>query len=384
MTPPSLRILHVLEPGIGGVPAWVSAVAAAQARRGHRVTAMVPADLGHRYRAAFVGCRLVEWRPTRRSMPALARAVRRVANVVATEHVDVAHLHSSVAGMLVRPWWRARPDTALVYQPHGLPFTMVGPLAPALRGTERLLARRTDMLLAVSEREARALRDAGVRSPVWTTSVPVDLERFRPATATERRAARDRLGLAASVRVVVSIGRITRAKGQDLLVEQWRRHHGRVARTGAQLFLVGGGAREEVAAWAGSALGRSVHHVGDVEDVWPWLAVADVAVQASRWEGMSLGVAESLACALPVVATDVSGMQEMIGGGIDAAGEVVPRDRPDALLPAVLRRLQGGELVDRERRTARRRALELFDVEHVTDRVLAAYGSATGRSAGSD
>ena len=61
--------------------------------------------------------------------------------------------------------------------------------------------------------------------------------------------------------------------------------------------------------------GKGVHVVGETSDVQHWYDAADVAVQPSRWEGMSYATIEAMASGLPVVAFDVGGMRQALGVG---------------------------------------------------------------------
>lgn len=368
-------VLHVFEPAEArGVPAYVSAVAAEQARRGQRVSVLAPAALAERHRRRLDACDVWTWEPTRRPGRAAIAAVARARRVLHERAPRVVHLHSSYAGWVVRGAWRPPAGVGVVYQPHAWAFGLLGRGAPVGRAVERRLARRTNVLVAVSRAEADEGRAAGIDLPTVVSSVPVDLQRFAPVDDQQRTEARRRLGLDPAHRVVLSIGWVNRQKGQDRLIADWRRHLPALRSAHAHLYLLGPGDGAEIAAWAGDELDRSVHHVGEVADVRSWLAAADVTAQASRWEGMSIAVAESLASGVPAVVTDVAGMAEMIGHEPPTAGALVDgRAEPPAIVAEVLRRLHSDTLLADEGKRARDRAEELFDVRHVVDRLERAY-----------
>ncbi len=131
-----------------------------------------------------------------------------------------------------------------------------------------------------------------------------------------------------------SVGRLVSAKGFDLLVEA-------VALAdlgpGWELIIVGDGPRRDSL----EALVRR-HHLQDhvqftgwVENPWPIMASADVAVAASRWEGFGMAVAEALALGRPHIACDCpGGLGEMLGHG--EYGVVVPPDDPLRLADALV------------------------------------------------
>jgi glycosyltransferase involved in cell wall biosynthesis len=205
-----------------------------------------------------------------------------------------------------------------VFQPHAWSFAAVtGPVATASLAWERLAARWADAVVCVSAGERGAGEAAGVRARRWAViENGVDLDRFRPA---DRAAARARLGLPAGP-LVVCVGRLSRQKGQDVLLRAWP------PVSGATLALVGDGpdrAALEAAAPPG------VLFAGRRDDVADWYAAADVVAVPSRWEGMALAALEALACGRQVVGSDVAGMREL--GPVD----VVPPDDAEALAAAL-------------------------------------------------
>ena len=180
----------------------------------------------------------------------------------------------------------------------------------------------------------------------------VDRARFRPADDTTRRAARLELGLDPVAPLVVCVGRVTRQKGQDVLLAAWPDVRRRCP--GAQLRLVGDvqfGAevltRELVpgACWSPAVL-----------DVRPWLVAADVVAVPSRWEGLALIVMEALASGRSVVATDVPGIRELV---TPQCGVLVPVEDATALAEAIAHRLRHPALIAEEGAEAARAALDV-------------------------
>jgi glycosyltransferase involved in cell wall biosynthesis len=110
---------------------------------------------------------------------------------------------------------------------------------------------------------------------------------------------------------------------------------------------------------------EGVSFAGQVADVREWYAAADVVVQPSRWEGMSLAVLEALATGRSVVATKVAGMEEILD--VDA---LVPTDDVSALVAAITARLRSPELARTEGREGRRRVETHHDIREHMRRVL--------------
>jgi glycosyltransferase involved in cell wall biosynthesis len=128
------------------------------------------------------------------------------------------------------------------------------------------------------------------------------------------------------------------------------------------LAFVGGGrdqpqVEEELRA---QGLGDRVALLGDRHDVPALLAGADVFVLASRSEGAPLSILEAMAAGLPVVASDVGGVAELVADG--ATGLLVPAGEPAALARALARLLDDRALRERMGAAGRARARDRFDL----------------------
>ena len=170
--------------------------------------------------------------------------------------------------------------------------------------------------------------------------------------------------------LVVCVGRLSRQKGQDVLLKAWRRTSPLVPE--ARLVLVGGGPEEAVLRASAS---KGVVFAGMSTKVPLWLTAADVIALPSRWEGMSLTMLEGMAAGRSIIISDVPGAREAVREG---AGAVVPVEDHVALSEALIKRLTEPGLAEAEGREARRLAEELFGLERSLEATLEAYNSALG------
>lgn len=365
-----MRVLHVAEPTTGGVMELVSRLIQEQRRRDHDVHLLVPSSF-----PPAIGTSRHNWTVDRRRPWSVPSALRELHDLVLQVRPDVVHLHSFVAGVLGRlPLVVDLRAVPVVYQPHAWPFDLFSNplLAGIVRGWERVASSRTSVLAVNCRDELLQGRRAGVHTRGFPLSVIVDLMHFVVPTNAERAASRAALGMR-DRRVVVVVGRLGRQKGQDLLVSAWEDQ----PLEDTDLFLVGPGDTTSLAGLAPTQWGESIHSIGEVEDVRPWLWAADVLALPSRYEGESLAVAEALACGLPVVATAVNGAFEAVSDGpVPRGGAVVPLGDMEELLKQVRRRLDDIVLRHRESRQARQRAVAMFDARAFVDRLDAAYDAA--------
>jgi glycosyltransferase involved in cell wall biosynthesis len=370
----SIRVLHVSQPGDGGAARVVADLARDQLERGFSVVVAASPDEELADEVEAMGARVAAWRASRQPTPSTFGETRSLGRIVTAERPDLVHLHSSKAGLAGRLALRGRVPT--LFQPHSWSFEPLhGPLRRLAIFWERRAASWTDALICVSDGERQRGEDAGIRARYRVIPNGVDLEAFAEAGPSERKAARERLGLADGP-LAVCIARLCRQKGQDVLVEAWPAVRARVPE--ARLVLAGGGPSEpELRA----AAGAGVEFAGPRDDVTDWLAAADVVVAPSRWEGMSLAVLEAMARGRSIVATDVPGAREALA---DEAGAVVAPEASAELADAVAARLLEPELAAAEGAAGRERVKRLHDLRTTRDRIAMLYADVVGSPALAD
>jgi glycosyltransferase involved in cell wall biosynthesis len=198
--------------------------------------------------------------------------------------------------------------------------------------------RRMDAHLAVAEAQRRYLVDVE-RLPAERVHLVyngVDAEQYHPATPDERAAARSLLGISDAQLVIMAVGSLKPLKGFDVLI--------RAAapllktRAGARLVFVGDGVNREMLHTLAKELGVADQVViaGLRDDVDVLLRAADVLALSSRTEALPTVILEAMATGLPVVATRVGGVPELVEP--DRSATLVPPN-DEAALRAALERL---------------------------------------------
>lgn len=347
----------------------------AQAGSGLRPVVACPPGSPLSLGAAAAGAEVHGWSVTRAPGPRLAREVAAARGIVRASRPHVVHAHSAKAGLAGRIAVRGRVPT--VFQPHAWSFEAVGGRTAVLAlGWERFGARWADHILCVSESERRTGQEAGIAARWSVIHNGIDLDRFRPGGSRDRAGARASLplleNLGRDAPLVVCVGRLTRQKGQDVLLRAWRR----VPHAGARLVLVGDGPDR---AGLEASAPPGVLFTGACEDVLPWIHAADVLVLPSRWEGMALAPLEAMACGRPVVMTDVNGARESLPPGHEDHCLVPPED-PEALAAALTALLIDPELREALSRRAMRHTRASFDVRRTAGAVASLYQELVGLS----
>lgn len=365
---PRLSVLHVAQPVDGGVARVVTDLVKSQLSAGMRVDVACPDGGCLPDAVRGLGSGVHEWAATRSPGAGLPEEVRRLARLVDRLRPDVVHAHSAKAGLAARLALRGKVPT--VFQPHAWSFEAVGGVTARLaRRWECFGARWATHVVCVSEAERLTGQRCGIDARWSVIPNGVDVERFRPVAV---RAARTALGLAQQEPLVVCVGRLCRQKGQDVLLRAWTAVAERMPL--ARLVLVGGGPDEEGLREQAPA---SVRFAGGVQDATPWYQAADLVVLPSRWEGMALVPLEAMACARPVVVTDVDGARESLPPGLAPHGLVPPED-PEALARALITLLGDPPLREALGRAAHRHVSNTHDVRHTADAVAAVYRELLG------
>lgn len=173
-----------------------------------------------------------------------------------------------------------------------------------------ILTKKGDRFVAVSTEMAQALRQIGI-PPQQITMIPNGIKLMRANSVPNRTALKiDILG-DAEVQVVLYVGRLIEEKGLDRLLEVWASIP---LRQGAVLLIVGDGSlREDLEAMAAALqISSSVRFLGYHPDVSKFYAIADLFVLPSKTEGLSNSLLEAMAAAVPVVASNVGGNNDVI------------------------------------------------------------------------
>jgi len=223
--------------------------------------------------------------------------------------------------------------------------------------------------------QSRWIREDAARAP-WLGRIPhflipngYDLDRYAPRPEAGR-AFRERYGIAADARVVLTSAKLTRNKGHEVAIAALARLHASVP---SLVYLVcGDGAREaELRAQARSTRLPAVFTgLLEADELIAALAAADVVVHPSLNEIFPNAVGEAMACGRPVIAADAGGTAELVGG--DGAGVLVPPGDPDALAAAVRDLLEDPERRCRLGEAARQRIAAEFPLARMIDRYEAA------------
>lgn len=377
-----LAIVHLIARlNVGGAALHVLQLAAEQRRRGHDVLVvagtLATGEESMEYLATELGVtvRILPQLQRELALRADAAAVAGMRRLLRERRPDVLHTHTAKAGaagriaaLLAGP---ARPR-AVVHTFHG--HVLSGYFGRrrerAFRLLERLLARRTGALVAVSAEVRDDLASFGVAPANRIEVVPYgfDLPAWSAADDKARRELRAELGAGEETFLVGWAGRLTAIKRPVDLVRTLRDL--RDAEVDAQLVLVGDGElRAETEACAEElGVAAQTRLVGFQKDIRRWYAAFDATLLTSANEGTPVVAIESLAAERPVVATRAGGTATVVRDGetgfladvgdIAGLGSALARLARDPQLRATLGRAGAADVRSRFARERMADALE--------------------------
>jgi L-malate glycosyltransferase len=332
-------------------------------------------QIGEELRAAGVPVVCLNRRPGRDYGVAwrLAREARRRRVQIVHAHQYTPFFYAALARALSVNGFR------LILTEHGRHYPDV--VAPVRRGLNRLvLSQFADAINACCDFSARALSriDGFPGHRIEVIENGIDPEPY--AASRSRPEVRERLGLAADRRYVVTIARFHPVKDHPTLLKAFA--EAARARPDVDLLLAGDGPTrpdlERLAADLGIA--DRVRFLGIRRDVPDLLLAADVFALTSVSEAASLTLMEAMAAGRPVVITNVGGNPELVRDGTD--GYLFPRGDHVAGARALLRMLDDPAFAAACGQSARDRALERFSLTRTVDRYHALYRRLTGRGGG--
>jgi glycosyltransferase involved in cell wall biosynthesis len=288
---------------------------------------------------------------------------------------DIVHTHTAKAGTLGRlaAWLAGVPVRVHTFHGHVFHGYFARWQTAIYIAVERLLARITTCIIAISPRQAEELRDYLRVSRDKITVIPLgfDLGRFVRADV---RAARARFRSAVQARpdeiLVTMVGRLTAIKNHTLALSAFAALDGKAER--ALLVLVGGGEDEARLRALADRLGIAarVRFAGWWHDLEAVYYGSDIVALSSDNEGTPVCLIEALACGRAVVATDVGGVADVLDEG--RFGVLVAPRQVSAFAQALERLLDPAERA-RYEALDRSRVLGRYDVSRLIADVQALY-----------
>jgi glycosyltransferase involved in cell wall biosynthesis len=285
---------------------------------------------------------------------------------------DLIHTHSSKAGFLGRLAARLN-RVPVVHTPNGLYYLgQHGVKRRFYQALEQLAGLLTTKMIAVSEGEREVIARDGLvkidRLCVIENGVDVPQVR-RQADSPEGWTLRDRLNFNSHHPVIGAVGRMTPQKDPLTFVRAAARLRETVP--GATFVWCGDGELHSDTERLAARLSVPLILPGHQENSAAIMRAFDVFVLPSIYEGLPFALLEAMALGIPIVATDISGVRDVVGN--QQAGWLAAPQDAQALAAKIAAACTQPDEAQRRARTARQLVETRFSVKHMVQQHLALY-----------
>jgi glycosyltransferase involved in cell wall biosynthesis len=317
------RVLHVMRMrGVSGAENHLFELTRALREEGWDSDVLIPSPyppkLTEFAERLAIACGYVDIIPMKTDIS--PRLLYRLIQVLRTRRYDIAHAH-----MVHADWYLAAASLIA----RGVPLVTSKHNPDAFRSLavfrigERLSLRRYAAVIAISEHLRRFTENT---TGLEAVTVPYGLP-----TSNQSMRRRDR---GTGSWRLLTVARLEKQKGIEVTIEAMLRVS--AAAPGAHLAIAGDGKQRGMLGdrIAELGLGKTVSLLGPRDDVEELMNGAHMLVHHARWEGFGLVLLEAMRAGLPIVATRVSAIPEVIADG--ETGILVPPDDPESLATAII------------------------------------------------
>ncbi|HOF41708.1 MAG TPA: glycosyltransferase [Candidatus Hydrogenedentes bacterium] len=288
-------------------------------------------------------------------------AISETRKILRANRFDVVHAHSSKAGLVGRIAAWLEGIGPVLYSPHAYAYLAGGVKAQAYFLAEMALRPLTDLVVTVSDSETKCAQKLGFQERKIATVYNGVRDLMLPSGTRTRRGRRV-IGSVTGLRPQKDTDTLLRSLG---ILKQWGLE--------ADLVVCGEGPQLPMLKRIARRMNieNSVEFAGWVQDVPRRLATWDLFVLATHYEGLSYALLEAMAAGKPIVASRVSGVEEVLVHG--ECGLLVRPDCPEELAEAIRRLLDDPVLSRRLGMAARRRAAERYGLDRQLEQLTILY-----------
>lgn len=239
------------------------------------------------------------------------RVERTLRRIIKQVRPDIVYAHSSKAGAFVRIADLGLKNK-IIYNPHGWAFNMQQSKAKKKLyvTVEKIAARFCDKIVCISDAEKESALREKICKPNKLEVIynGIDLEKIKKSVPMRK----SQLGIPSNAFVVGMVGRLSKQKAPDIFVKAAKLIKEKIPNV--FFLMVGDGdLRDQIEKMINQyGLSSSFLITGWVDNPTSYMKIMNVGMLLSRWEGFGLVLPEYMACGVPIIATDVDAIPDII------------------------------------------------------------------------
>lgn len=242
-------------------------------------------------------------------------AYKNIKKLIKEGNYDLVHTHTPVASSLTRLACRNVPGIKVLYTAHGFHFYKGAPVKNWMLyyTAEKWLSRYTDCIITMNEEDyEKVAKSFNCKCIKFVNGVGIDLNKFMPQSSERKHMLRKEYGYNENDFILISVGELNYNKHQDLLIDVIDLLKNKIP--SIKLLIAGTGDILSQYQKRVNKLGiqKNVELLGFRNDIANLALLSDVAVSASRREGLPVNVMEAMATGLPLVVTDCRGNRDLV------------------------------------------------------------------------
>ncbi len=293
----------------------------------------------------------IYFRNTFNPIPGL-KAMKRIIEVASIFNPDIIACHSSIAGFWTRLAIKNRIPT--VFTAHGWGFTDGVPRIKKriVALAERVAQKYCNRIICVSEYDRQLAIKNKVAKEDKLITIHNGVELFQ----------REKVDSAINI---VFVGRLSNPKDPELLIQAFSE----LKESNTNLFIIGGGEKEEKIKRMG---GDNIQITGSLTraETLSKLKNADIFVLTSNYEGFPITILEAMSFGLPVIASDVGGVSEIVD---DSVGYLIKRGDKEELKRTLKELITNKSLREEKGARARKKIQESFTIDKMLEKTEQVY-----------
>lgn len=303
------------------------------------------------------------------------RALVELLSFLRSNPFQIVHTHNSKAGFIGRLAARLAGADVIIHTVHGFAFHSQEPFwrQVLFRNLERLAARWCDKMIFISQPLIDWALEQRICSEEKTTKIysGIDLNLFQPVDEQTKERHREKWNLDPHDAVIGIVSKLWEGKGHHVLISAFKKIKQELKNV--RLVIVGEGYLHDqlISQVKGLGLEDSVIFTGFMEDVPEIISTFDVAVLPSFFEGMGRVLLEAMAMGIPVVASRVGGIPDLVDH--EKNGLLVEPGDVDGLAASLMQILKDMRLAQSLGTAGQRKISEKFSAERMVRAIDEVY-----------